>query len=292
MQICIMGHDRTPQMTELERLAHARGAKAQFATLDGSFAPWAFGAAGVVIFENGCNSVIEWVARVRAYTPYLHLPVIVVAGSASRESRNRLLAAGVAAVCEPDTSPEHIFLTMKKQCDNQVVFDDVQKNLLEPFVTATYITMRELANTEVALCSTYKKTNYKTFGDIAAVIGFMAPCEGTMVISFPDVTAAAIVGRVLAGVTDNPDTDMIRDGVGEIANVIAGQAKGILCGTAYHFNFTTPTIVGGQGHEIRHKPGTPCLVLAFESDVGAFALQLCLQVAPLPCTTPVAGGTS
>jgi chemotaxis protein CheX len=140
--------------------------------------------------------------------------------------------------------------------------DEIRKTLLGPFTSATTITMREMVGIDVRVRAVYQKSRYKMFGDISAVIGLMARTEGAMVVSFPDRSALAFTTRILAGVTDDMSNDVVRDCIGEIANVIAGQARGILANTPYH--------------EIRHKPGMPCLVTAFTTELGDFALQLCL----------------
>jgi chemotaxis protein CheX len=84
----------------------------------------------------------------------------------------------------------------------------------------------------------------------------------------------SLAGRALAGVTEELTEDIVRDCLGEIANVVAGQAKALLAGTPYHFTFSTPTVVAGGGHEGGATPGGGYLVVLFGSDVGDFALQL------------------
>ena len=58
------------------------------------------------------------------------------------------------------------------------------------------------------------------------------------------------------------------------ANVIAGQAKALLAGTPYHFAFSTPSVMTGADREIWPRPGSECLVIAFDSDVGEVVLRL------------------
>ena len=43
-------------------------------------------------------------------------------------------------------------------------------------------------------------------------------------------------------------------------------------------SMTTPTVISGVGHEIRHKPGMPVLAVAFSSEAGDFAMQLCVSM--------------
>ena len=71
--------------------------------------------------------------------------------------------------------------------------------------------------------------------------------------------------------------DEIKDAVGELTNMISGQAKASLTKTKYHFNISIPTVVKGTGHEISHKKETPNIVVTFTVDNFEFALQVCLS---------------
>ncbi len=62
--------------------------------------------------------------------------------------------------------------------------------------------------------------------------------------------------------------------MGEITNVIAGQAKALLHGTPHHFSFSPP-VVTGPSAGLKLPENMDSLVLAFDSDVGGCALQLC-----------------
>lgn len=278
MNIYLVGSRDTRKLTEFERFAmQAENSDITLAVVDGPVLPDLFQfTSGVVVFDDGQKSTAEWIARVREQTRYLSVPLIAVASRNENECRARLAAAGASAVCDSNSSNEVILAEIRSHFNVEPVIQEISGKLLGPFTTATAMTLREMAQLDATVRGIYRKTNYKMFGDISAVIGLIAATEGAMVLSFPDATAVSIVKRVLGGIEDQPDTDIIRDCIGELANVIAGQAKGILSNTPYEFAMSTPTVVAGTGHEIRHKPGMPCLVIAFGSELGDFALQICL----------------
>jgi chemotaxis protein CheX len=233
-------------------------------------------ACAAVLFDDGSRAAMESVAKLRETTRYLNLPLIVIASPSRMGSNTCLLTACANVVCPSDISNEQIYSEMQSRCDNHPVIEELRESLLRPFCSATEVTFQEMANVEVKVRAVYQKSGYKMFGDISAVIGLLTKSEGSLVLSFPEASAAAFVRRILAGVVDEPGPDTIRDCVGEICNVIAGQARGILSSTPYAFALSTPTIVSGTGHEIRHKPGMPCLVIAYGSELGEFALQVCI----------------
>lgn len=278
MEIFVIGSERTDRLEGFQQFVRDRGCNVHL-LLPGRPFPCMGGATeGVVFFDDGGASLPEWVNQVRDCTRYLSVPLIAVAAGDQREAQSRLQCTGASVICEPNVSDHQILQQLRAARDARPVIAEVQQKLLQPFKAATMITLREMARTDASVRLEYQKTQYKMFGDISAVLGIMSVTEGSLVLSFPDQTARAVVKRVLEDVTDQIDEDMVRDCVGELANVIAGQAKGMLAGTRYQFTFSTPTIVAGVGHEIRHKPGMDCLVIAFTSDLGDFALQLCLNL--------------
>jgi chemotaxis protein CheX len=159
----------------------------------------------------------------------------------------------------------------------QPVTGEVRDKLVEPFVAAACTALGEMAGTEVVVQAVSRKEISHTLGDLAAVIELRSANEALLVLNFPVLTAAALAGRILAGVTQAPDEDLVRDCVGEIANVVAGQAKALLAGTAYQFTFSVPRVVAGAGQELRTEVAVGCLIVAFRSEVGDFAMQLFLK---------------
>jgi len=277
VNIFLMGQRQAARLAEFEKLASSASIGVRVVDLPAPPEP-AECAAGIVLFDDGKSNAAEWIATVRQQTRYLSVPLIAVASQSGKEIHSTLLAAGASAVCDESCTNEFILGELQSRCLKEPVIAEVHNGLLGPFTSATTMTIREMAGIEVSVRCVYQKNKHKIFGDISAVIGLIARTEGAMVISFPDASALAFTRRILTGVNDDPTDDIVRDCVGEVANVIAGQARGILANSPYAFAMSTPTVVSGAGHEIRHKPDMPCLVTAFRSELGDFALQLCLGV--------------
>jgi chemotaxis protein CheX len=151
--------------------------------------------------------------------------------------------------------------------------ESLRDQLLAPFIEAVSATLREWLGTEVVARTVYHTPLPETLGDISAALDLTSAGEGPLLLSFPRRTAAALAGRALTGTPEQPDEALVRDCMGEIANVVAGQAKALLAGTPHHFTFATPTVVAG-GHEGWPRRGGGYLVVLFGSDAGDFALQL------------------
>ncbi len=152
----------------------------------------------------------------------------------------------------------------------------IRDELLEPFITAVTLTLHEMAGALVEVRAVSEKQEHRTLGDVSALLALSPPLGGSLVLSFPEPTAAAVARRVLADVGAEPDEALVCDCLGEVVNVVAGQAKTLLLGTPYHFHLSTPVVLNGAGREIPHPEGGRCFVVAFGGDVGDFALQLCV----------------
>jgi chemotaxis protein CheX len=164
--------------------------------------------------------------------------------------------------------------------DRAVVFPEIRDQVLEPFISGTRLALSEMAGVEIVVQDVYKQPLDKTLHEISALLALTSPTEkeGCLILSFPGQTARAIADRMLAAAEGEPPApDIVSDCMGEIANVVAGQAKALLAGSPYHFTFSTPTVISGAGQDIQPLHGQDCLIVAFMCEAGPFGMQLVLN---------------
>ena len=165
----------------------------------------------------------------------------------------------------------------------QPVDGEIRTQLVEPLIAATCAALSEMAGLEMTVRSVYRKAMHHALGDIAAVFRLRSSNEGFLVLGFPHQTAVAFARRILAEVTPNVEENLVRDCAGEIANVVAGQAKALLAETPYRLAFHMPQVVI-DAKEFRPPQNLTCLVVAFRTDPGEFAVQLYLDLSTFsPC---------
>jgi len=146
----------------------------------------------------------------------------------------------------------------------------VSDELVEAFSEAVPFALREMAGVEAVVRDSGPATTADGSADLAATVRLTtAVSEGRFTLSLPAATAAEMARRVLTGTTDDVSADLVRDCAGEVANVVAGQAKALLVGSPCHFALSTPTVRAGG-------PADPEAgwVIRFESDAGPFAVHL------------------
>jgi chemotaxis protein CheX len=152
----------------------------------------------------------------------------------------------------------------------------VDVRFINPFINATVNVMRTMTGITVARKDIALKTNFEMVGDISALIGISGEhLEGTVAISFDRDIGLSIIGRMLGCDPGSISDADLRDGVGEIVNMIAGNAKTSLASEGdVQLRLTLPTVVTGSGHGVTHCHGTPCIVLTFEFEEGQFTLEV------------------
>lgn len=69
--------------------------------------------------------------------------------------------------------------------------------------------------------------------------------------------------------------EIVKDLVGEMANMIAGGAKANLQEAGYDFNLTLPSVVVGAGHEVKHSVDGVILIMPFTTEAGPFYVEVC-----------------
>jgi chemotaxis protein CheX len=118
-------------------------------------------------------------------------------------------------------------------------FIEVCKNVFKEFLGAELVEERPY----------FSETGDPVVWDISGVIGFNGEANGAVVISMKKDLAIKLTD-MLTG-SHHADIDVyVVDAIGEIINIIAGNAKKLLEET-YHLVISLPSIVQGKGHVIK-----------------------------------------
>ena len=156
----------------------------------------------------------------------------------------------------------------------------INVELLAPFITATHKTFQTMLGEEITRKSVSLKKGYLMIGDISGMIGMSGSLTGTCSLSMPGPLAVQLIENMIGEKIEHGVQDIVvHDGVGELINVITGDAKTRLSDTKYKFNMTLPTIITGHGFEIYHRKGTRCVSIAFIDSEGLeFAVDVTVPV--------------
>lgn len=140
-------------------------------------------------------------------------------------------------------------------------------NFINPFLGAVINVLETMANVKVKPEKPYLNKKRTAYGDITGIINISGHCNGVISLTLTKDAILTIVNNMLfESYTDL--NDEIADAVGELTNMIAGQARIQLSEQGQKFQAGTPKIIMGRDKELDHIPGAPILAIPFSVNSG------------------------
>lgn len=142
-----------------------------------------------------------------------------------------------------------------------------EKKTIEAFVKGVQDTLKTMASTEVVFGKPYIESSFQMKGDIAAIVGLVAPpLKGSFIISFNKPGMLQIYNNML-GENHTEISDEIKDAVGEIANMVYGSSKTLLNQNGNNFQMALPTVVLGEFFPAKDHQGVTLVIpFSFQPD--------------------------
>jgi chemotaxis protein CheX len=151
---------------------------------------------------------------------------------------------------------------------------DLPPQPLDSYISAVTLALGEMAATQVAVRNVSREMDGSPLGEVNAIVVLHAATEAMLILAFPQQTALMLAQRIFGDARVELSDGLIRDCVGEIANVIAGQAKTLLAGTPHQMTFALPQVVAAPVPDALCDQVRGRLKVTFESDAGGFLLGL------------------
>lgn len=221
---------------------------------------------------------VQVIVNIKSKSP--HTPILLLCSKQKAGNTFVAMKAGACGVVNKPIVPDELVRAIANavKSTNEKKSSSVNVEFINPFIDATKNVLSVMCGVEITRKKLFLKDDYKMMGDVSGVMGLSGTASGSVVISMSKKLSCYFVGKMLGSSTADAELNAeVCDGVGEIINVIAGQAKSMLAKTKYHFNISIPSVVSGHGHEISHKKDTPNIVVLFAALDDEFALQVCLM---------------
>ena len=145
--------------------------------------------------------------------------------------------------------------------------------IINPFLEAAINVLKTMAMVEPRPGKAFLKKDQVAHGDVTGIIGITGDAQGSMSISFSEPCIKAIVQN-LFGMPVDSINDEVKDAVGEITNMICGDARRRLESENVNLQAGTPTVVAGKNHSITHVSNGPRLAIPFDTDQGKFVIEV------------------
>ena len=114
----------------------------------------------------------------------------------------------------------------------------------------------------------------ETGWELSGIIGIGGDSKGVVVVSLTESVAITLTGH-LVGHPITEVNDDVMDTIGELVNIIAGNAKKGL--EQYRLVISLPSIVRGRSHQVSWPFGIPVIGIPFIMPSGSFFLAVGLE---------------
>ena len=148
-------------------------------------------------------------------------------------------------------------------------------NFINPLLDAVLNVLSTMANIEVTPRQPYLNMQGTAAEDITGQVTIDGYAKGVIALSLSKNAILQIVNNMLFESYTEINDD-IADAVGELTNMISGQARSGLSEMGMPFQSSTPTVVIGKGNKISHIPSAPILSIPFESEAGGLVVEISL----------------
>ena len=148
--------------------------------------------------------------------------------------------------------------------------------IINPFLNATIKVLKTMAFTEAKAGKPYVKKDRGARGDVSGVIGITGDTEGSLSISFNEKCICAIVSNMFGETITELNVE-VEDAVGEITNMISGDARRELEVAGVLLKAAIPSVVSGKSHVISHMTKGPSIAIPFTTEAGDFTVEVCFN---------------
>lgn len=160
---------------------------------------------------------------------------------------------------------------------------DVQ--YINPFVMAIKRVFETALGTKVQVGKAFIKRDPCPSADVSGVIGFSGDAAGCVVLSLPSRVATRAASELAGTGIDESHPDFA-DAIGELANMVAGDAKKEFHGV--NVSFSLPSVIIGKQHVVSTSRQAPRIVIPCETEFGPVYVEVGMTVEETPRQHPVA----
>ncbi len=148
--------------------------------------------------------------------------------------------------------------------------------LINPFINATINVLETMAFITVNAGKPYLKKDNVAVGDVTGVLGLTGIANGTISVTFEEKCILTVVSNMF-GETMTELNNEIADAVGELTNMISGQARRELEEVGKVFKAAIPSVITGRNHSITHYTDGPKIAIPFSTESGDFTIEVCFE---------------
>ena len=147
---------------------------------------------------------------------------------------------------------------------------------VNPFINATLNVLQTMAFVKSEAEKPYLKKDDVARGDVSGVIGITGETNGTISVTFDESCILKIVSNMFSEEMTEINNE-ITDAVGELTNMISGQARKELEEMGKLFHGAIPSVITGKNHKLIPMTKGPRIAIPFKTDSGNFTVEIALE---------------
>jgi chemotaxis protein CheX len=147
---------------------------------------------------------------------------------------------------------------------------------VNPFIESTCHVVRTMLQMEVSRGQIYRKKDCRPSQDVSGIINFHGAATGVLAFGLSS-RAALEATRILVGEEQRQINPTVIDAVGELANIIAGNAKAKL--EELQLKISLPCVISGREHSIAFPEGGVAIGIPFQCSFGSIAIEVSMVAA-------------
>lgn len=147
---------------------------------------------------------------------------------------------------------------------------------INPFIKAIVEVLKVMAFVKIKASKPYLKKDDMATGDVSAIVGMTGQSNGTFSLSFDEAGILTIATNMFGEKITKLDRE-VTEVVGEIANMVSGQARRELEGMGLVLDGAIPSVFGGANHNILHFTEGPKIAIPFTMEEGKLTMEVCFE---------------
>jgi len=147
---------------------------------------------------------------------------------------------------------------------------------INPFLQAAVNVLQTMTFTEATPQKPYLKTGRDPAGDVTGVIAISGQTQGSLAISFTRDCICHLVANMFGEAVETINQE-VKDAVGELTNMISGDARRQLAERGLSLRAGIPEVYSGPGHKVEHTIYGPAIAVPFQTPGGDFTIEVCFS---------------
>ena len=153
----------------------------------------------------------------------------------------------------------------------------MKEEYVNPFLAPAKLVWKNELKSSLDLVSAELVAHQFTTEDVTAVIGISGKVYGNVLYGFSKETSDAAIAIMLGEGVEVTD-ELALSALGELANMITGNAATELANAGYPCSISPPVMIEPVGSRISTL-GRQQILVSFKSDVGPFCIRISLSEA-------------